>query len=275
MKNILILVSLVLMGCNKSKLEKDPIPAPTEITSDTVVEVESHNSRNSLDYIGLYSGELPCADCAGIKTTLEVNEGFTFILTKIYEGKNPHKDETKGSYSWNDSGNTIILDNLAGEPNRFLVIENGLVQLDLNGERIEGKLANHYILKKMSENEAAKTDAKPNRKRTQIADKKWILSEINGELLTKQNEVYYINFDAKGSFSAFAGCNRINGQYKSDDSQLAMINILATRMACANLKDETQFLEMLRKTDNFVINSEVLLLRKSKEVLARFESNPK
>lgn len=269
------MATLSLLSCNKNKLDKDPAPAPTEITSDTIVEVENHNSRNSLDYIGMYSGNLPCADCAEIKMTLEFDEAFTFIMTRIYVGRNSHKIETKGSFSWNEAGNTIILDNLAGEPNRFLVIENALIQLDTNGNKIQGKLADRYILKKMSENEASKTDSKPNRERTKITDKKWILSEIGGQIVTKQNDLYYINFDNKASFTAFAGCNRINGEYKSAESKIAMTNILATRMACENMKDETQFLEVLRTADNFVINSEVLLLRKATNVLARFESNPK
>lgn len=275
MTKVVFILALILVSCNQNKIAKDPIPAPTEITSDTVISVDNHNSRNSLDYIGLYAGELPCADCDRIKTTIELNEGFTFNLIKQYEGKNPHKTELTGSFSWNESGNTIILDNMASEPNRFLVIENALVQLDSNGERIEGKLADHYVLRKLSETEASKTDSKPNRTRTKLADKKWILSEINGELVSAENDVYYINFNAEGSFSAFAGCNRINGQYKWDESKLAMSNIIATRMACANLKDETAFMEVLKKTDNFVINSEVLLLRNAKSVLARFESKSK
>lgn len=36
---------------------------------------------------GIYSGLLPCADCAGIETTLQLNTDGTYDLTQNYSGK--------------------------------------------------------------------------------------------------------------------------------------------------------------------------------------------
>lgn len=275
MKKLLALVFIAFISCNKNKIDANPEPAPTEITSDTVVEVDGHNAQNSLDYIGMYSGKIFCKGCDAITATLELNEGFTFILSKGSNDKKTISEEIKGTFLWNDKGNTIILDNLAGEPNKFFVKENALVQLNQDGNQFSDNLADKYVLTKMSEGEASKTDSNPDRIRTQITDKKWLLSDLNENPIKNEAAEFFLLFDTKNSFTAFAGCNRISGQFKSDRSKIAMTNISSTRMACQNSKLESAFVDALNSADNYVINREVLLLRKSTTVIARFQSTIK
>src|SRR5690606_23263594 len=155
---------------------KNPPPAPTEITSDTVVVVDAHNARSSLDYLGMYKGKLPCADCAGIETSLQLSEGFTYSLIRTYLGKKDKIEEQKGTFSWNKAGNAIFLENLKDEPNQYFVGENTLTQLDLNGNKITGKLAESFVLRKIPEAQAAKTDAPENQKPDPLVGTKWKLS---------------------------------------------------------------------------------------------------
>ena len=275
MKKLALLILVILVSCNKNKIDTNPAPAPTEITSDTVVEFDNHNARNSLDYIGMYSGDLPCDTCEGLTTAIELNEGFTYILTRKSKLNKSVLKEIKGSFRWNDAGNAIILENYPGELHTFLVRENTLVQLDKNDNLPVGTLSNNYVLRKLSDSEASKTDSNVNRVRTQLHDKNWNLTELNEAVVANDGTRFYLNFTSKNSFNANVGCNEINGKYKSDGSKISINDVLSTKMRCANSKFEDDFLEMLKKADNYVINREVLLLRNSTTVLAKFESSKK
>lgn len=264
------LLAVALTGC--SRKTKNPPPAPTEITSDTVVQVDSHNAQNSLDYIGMYKGKLPCADCAGIETSLQLSEGFSYILQRSYLGKNTKIEERKGTFKWNDAGNTILLDNLEGEPNQYLVGENSLTQLDLNGAKIGGKLAESYTLKKITETQAAKTDAPAKIKNDPLTGTKWKLVELNGKpVKSKSERDLMIEFRTTTEFAAYAGCNSIGGKFDYKDNKIKLYNVFSTRMACDPMDTENDLLKAFEITDNFVRNEKILQLRQGGTILAKFD----
>ena len=70
-----ILISLIVLtfiSCGKKSVDAQSKTEP----------VNTMNSpKTSADYTGVYMGQLPCADCAGIKTILTiVNEtNYTFV----------------------------------------------------------------------------------------------------------------------------------------------------------------------------------------------------
>ena len=105
-----------------------------------------HTSQSSLDWAGTYEGTLPCADCAGIKTTILLNEDETFNYQAIYVDKNTSINSA-GKLMWHDNGNVIHLkgDNLDA---KYKVGENHLIFLDTEGTVIDGSNADHYILTK-------------------------------------------------------------------------------------------------------------------------------
>lgn len=118
---------------------------PIDATSDTA---DMHTAQNSLDVIGIYKGVLPCADCEGIDTEIELKSDSTYLLRSIYLGKGDGKSiESSGRYSWTD-GSTIELSEVKDGPNKYFVGENTLTQLDMNGDKITGALAEKYILQK-------------------------------------------------------------------------------------------------------------------------------
>ena len=49
--------------------------------------------------------------------------------------------EVKEKYTLNREENTIILDGITGTPSKYLMAENSLIQLDMEGKRITGELA--------------------------------------------------------------------------------------------------------------------------------------
>lgn len=109
-----------------------------------------HNSQNALDWPGTYKGITPCADCEGIETEITLNKDSTFVMHTKYLGKAKQKVfEQKGTFSWDESGSIIVLQDLKIKPNEYMVGENTLMQLDLEGNRITGELADKYVLHMM------------------------------------------------------------------------------------------------------------------------------
>ncbi|GHV35943.1 lipoprotein [Bacteroidia bacterium] len=108
----------------------------------------AHNSRNSLDWQGTYTGTTPCADCEGIKTSLTLNED-TYVLETTYLGKSKVTFKEEGQFVWNDEGGIITLNNEKnGFKSQYRVGENRLIQLDMEGNKIDGEFADMYILQK-------------------------------------------------------------------------------------------------------------------------------
>ncbi|QDF77158.1 copper resistance protein NlpE [Shewanella marisflavi] len=106
-------------------------------------------SRNALDWPGLYTGTLPCADCQGIALRLQLNADYSYQLSQVYLGKSDKQQgiEQQGQFHWNGQGNKIILDDKA-RGMQLQVGENILFMLDDKGERIKGALAQQYQLRK-------------------------------------------------------------------------------------------------------------------------------
>src|SRR5690606_28741050 len=115
-------------GCKSTQ----PIEKEKGVTMD--------NSRTSLDWDGYYVGTLPCADCPGIKTELELNADQTFILRETYLDRDVASRVTTGSFNWNGQGNAIRLNSDGERTINYLVGENTLIQLDVNGNRITGPI---------------------------------------------------------------------------------------------------------------------------------------
>ncbi len=142
---LLVVLAVALSACqNNKKAEKNTSAQKTKQIVDTV-----HTSQNSLDWAGTYTGVLPCADCPGIKTTLTLNNDNTYSLKMDYlERKSSFKEE--GEFKWNTTGSKITL--YPKEKNSastsYQVGENKLFQLDGDGNRITGELADKFILTK-------------------------------------------------------------------------------------------------------------------------------
>ena len=81
MKKIFMLVCacLLIAACNSNQKSTDntATAADTELT-------DMHNTENSLDYNGTYTGTFPAADCPGINITLTLNKDKTFTLVSEY-----------------------------------------------------------------------------------------------------------------------------------------------------------------------------------------------
>ncbi|MFA7681162.1 MAG: copper resistance protein NlpE [Pigmentiphaga sp.] len=136
---ILLVMSAAVMvaACNK----------PTTQAETSSAVPDGHTSRNALDWAGVYEGVVPCADCPGIEHRLTLEQSGGYQLETRYLERSPAPQIVQGSFTWNEAGSTIRLDQ-AGSRLRFQVGENRLWMLNQAGERISGPLAEHYILNK-------------------------------------------------------------------------------------------------------------------------------
>ncbi|MDR1706794.1 MAG: copper resistance protein NlpE [Prevotella sp.] len=110
--------------------------------------VDTQNVKNSLGWVGFYTGVIPCADCEGIEVSVALNEDDTYIMHYYYIGKENNVEPFKGTFTWDEDGSTVIFSDKT-MPHYFKVGENTLTQLDMEGKPIEGEFAGKYILNKM------------------------------------------------------------------------------------------------------------------------------
>ncbi|MCO6497085.1 MAG: copper resistance protein NlpE N-terminal domain-containing protein [Chitinophagaceae bacterium] len=139
MKKIFLLLTIASMAvftsCNSGS------EAKTETETEAISD--GHNSQNSLDWAGIYQGTLPCADCAGIKTTLELKNDNTYTLTQEYIDRDTFNEN--GTFGWDADGSVITL---SSNGQKYKVGENILFALDQDGNVVTGDLAENYKLKK-------------------------------------------------------------------------------------------------------------------------------
>ena len=272
MKRIVILCiisAMVVAGCKTTSKQKMSNPA-------AVVEDTAHNSKNSLDWAGSYSGILPCADCDGIETVVTLNKDLTYQLDTKYIGKSGSTFGLKGKFEWDMEGNKIELQGIqeGAGPIHYQVGENQLIQLDMEGKKIAGPLASSYVLKK-------EESAGPNRpavaKEMPLVGTKWLLVELRGKAIQKNTdgkEFPYILLNKDMKVSAFAGCNRMFGGYELQDGlRIRFTGMASTRMACLDMQTEQILGEVLGTVDNYSLTGDRLTLNKARMApLAVFEA---
>lgn len=105
------------------------------------------NSRDKLDWAGLYKGELPCDQCAGTPTTVRIDKDGTYRLESLYACRHDTTIQDNGTFTWDDAGRTIILPAQGSGPRKFRVGEGYLIQVDQNGERIEDQADRRMLTK--------------------------------------------------------------------------------------------------------------------------------
>lgn len=150
----LAIASMTIWSCNSESSRQLPIDSTAvsdgidTLAVDNIPDADMHNAQISLDWNGTYKGITPCADCEGIETEVTLNKDMTFLLKTKYQGKGDKVFEEKGNFKWDKKGSIVMLEGLKGQAAQFFVGENTLTQLDMDGNRITGDLAEKYILKK-------------------------------------------------------------------------------------------------------------------------------
>lgn len=149
MKKLMIPAILLLALQIQSCQSNSSTTTATQATDDTTAYVDTtHNSENSLDWAGTYKGTIPCADCPGINTTISLNEDGTFKYDAEYLDRKSTVQDS-GTFMWHGNGSII---HLVGKDlnTKYKVGENVLIQLDSEGNEIEGPVAKEYYIHKVN-----------------------------------------------------------------------------------------------------------------------------
>lgn len=138
----IFLITMFVFSCKEKAEVQEYLGTDGGMVEDT--------SQNALDWDGVYAGTLPCADCDGIETSIELNNDNTYNIREVYVGKSDGVVEEHGNFTWHEHGTKIVLVNTQDSRfNRiFLVGENLLYALDEQGKMIEGEQADSYVLHK-------------------------------------------------------------------------------------------------------------------------------
>lgn len=150
MKKLLMVIAAAafLYSCGGNTQKNQEEQASVDEFSEIAKNVkDGHNAKNSLDYKGVYVGKIPTASGEGMIVSITL-EDSTYTKKTEYVGKESGNTEEKGKYTWNVEGNTVILDGIKDAPSQYFVGENTLTQLDMEGKKITGDMADLYILRK-------------------------------------------------------------------------------------------------------------------------------
>lgn len=229
-------------------------------TEKTVV-TDQHNAANSIDWAGTYKGMVPCADCEGIETTITLAKDGSFKLVTVYKGKSEEKNEFSGNFSWNENGNTLNFSEIENGPSKYFVGENTLIQLDMEGNRITGDLANSYILKKLMTSQ--------NQNATSLTGVKWTLTELFGQPVATAEGLKkdaFLVFKTEGSRIYGSGsCNNFNGSFElKEGNRITLTGMATTMMACPDMQTEQGFFRALNDCDNYTLVDGILSLNKAR-----------
>lgn len=151
MKKLLFIIATIgfLYSCGGSatpKNQEDEKPSIDEFSNIAKQVSDQHNSKNSLDYKGTYTGVLPAAAGGEVKVILTLSDSTFTKITESVDKKGKTIEE-KDAYAWNAQGTIITLRGVEGL-SQYKVGENTLTQLDASGKVIEGDMAAKYILRK-------------------------------------------------------------------------------------------------------------------------------
>lgn len=248
-----------MTACSCSKKQK---------TDAEVITHDIHNSRNSLDWAGTYSGTVPCADCPGIDIILTLNENSSYSMSITYQDRKGGM-QYSGDFTWDDEGSKVDLQNVneGGAFQHFFVQENGLLLLTPSGEIVSGESEDKYVLPKIEEISAAQID---------ITNRYWKLVELAGKPVKSAENLpeAFIIFKTDGSVHGNLACNSFNGTYTlQEGNRIRFAQLTNTLKMCLNMEIENGLSKVLQTADNYNLNDGKLVLNRARMApLARFEA---
>lgn len=98
-----------------------------------------------------------------------------------------------------------------------------------------------------------------------ITENKWQIVEVNGRKVnaadTFMRPARILFLTEENRISASAGCNLINGRYSiNSKGKISFSQMIATKMACPDMKLEDALLKSLHRIDAFRVENDMLIL---------------
>ncbi|MGV3460823.1 MAG: copper resistance protein NlpE [Flavobacterium sp.] len=141
--HILCLAAIPLLTACKN--EEKSADSQTKAIDTISARLTAQPETATAEWPGKYSGVLPCGDCKGIKTEIEVRQDSTYTLFSHYLGKGIEPDVYKGIYHFEQSKQMITLD-AEGDHLKFQVQDGMLIKRDKFGNPEQGAEEARYYL---------------------------------------------------------------------------------------------------------------------------------
>lgn len=195
-----------------------------------------------------FRGTLACADCPGIRTTLELESDGTAVLTRLYIEGEPDVDPVfveRGHWSRDDQGRLLILTD--GDTLWLALDPNGVTMLDRSGQPYESNLP--HTLERVPGGEAA-----------ELGGTAWRV--VEPEPAADSNTLPGLRFGSDGRVSGSDGCNQLTGLWAVTDGALVFESLASTLMACPGEVDVVAraVTAALAATASYRIDGTVLVL---------------
>jgi heat shock protein HslJ len=222
-------------------------PAPSSDATPPASVPEKISPQAAL--VGVYVGDLPCADCSGQRwrLALEADHHYRLRLTYLDRGVvelfGRWRLEADGKLHLEDDTENILLQ----------VGENRLRLLDQEGQPIVSSF--NYDLERQP-------DDMP------LRGTEWQLRHLKGQALAPDSIL--LRLEAEDRFSGFGGCNRIVGAYRLADNRLEFSRIVGTKMICLgdnSMALESALLNALMQVRRWEIQGRRLHLRDAAEAV--------
>ncbi|WP_339353452.1 envelope stress response activation lipoprotein NlpE [Xenorhabdus sp. Sc-CR9] len=95
----------------------------------------------------VFNGVVPCADCSGIETTLQLGKDGAYILGQTYLEAKSEENTFFDTGNWVIQGKKVVLTNQDGKKSYYQMKDDNLVMLDINGQPIQSQF--NYELEKV------------------------------------------------------------------------------------------------------------------------------
>ena len=247
MKAVLIPIVFVIVLSAWAQQKEAPVPSGPVTTKPA----DMHNSRNSLNWAGVYEGVLPCADCPGVRTRLTLQRDGSYQLVTQAQGSQNAAKSVSGVFTWQPSGNAITLDEHGGR-RQYSVGEGRLTLLRDSGGTSQAPAAN-LVLTLVAP--APESDGLAQ----QLERYRWTLvlaTDANNQRIAglppgKDHRVVLSFADSRVSIQG--PCNRLVGAYQiAGANQLTVNAVASTMMACdsALMHADTALSNLLAKPLN-------------------------
>ncbi|NTU93850.1 MAG: META domain-containing protein [Chlorobiaceae bacterium] len=258
-------ILLLVLSLDHTTASASLAPCPTAASAGT--------SETSIDWPGFYWGILPCGNCSGFETTFMLRPDSTFRIEMRDIDRQAVPSVREGVYEWQPDGYRITCRENSGEVMQFFVSENRLYKLDANGKRIGGKLANRYILFKLSDG----VTRIPN---VQLRGTYWKLTTLLGKPVASvkgQREVHMMFRTCSSRIEGSGGCNNFFGTYElMPVNRIRFSKLGASLNSCSDMEVEQDLFSVLEQADSYRISGRTLQLKRaSSDLLAQFEAVPK
>lgn len=100
-------------------------------------------------FLGMYQGLFPCADCPGIEVNLRLRQDSSFIETFLYQDSNGISATEQGRWERKDSLLILLVPPNQQKTAYWIKTDSTLVMLQQDKKEIRGPLAAFYILAKI------------------------------------------------------------------------------------------------------------------------------